>query len=911
MQRRSGLLALSLVCFAASALADETMLKSPLERFSTQALAATEGKEAPDFRRHVVPLLGKQGCNSRACHGSFQGQGGFRLSLFGYDFEMDHGGLKDRIDLEAPDDSYALQKATLKEPHRGGKRLDEGSWEYNILRQWIQHGGKTVDPDTTPKFVRLEVTPSELRFNQDGQNDQLRAIAVWSDGAREDVTCLCRFQTNDEQIAEVTSSGNVTSHQAGDTHVVVFYDNGVVPVPVIRPVSSQVGDNYPLVETNTRIDELVVQKLKKLGVVPSPTATDAEFLRRVSLDITGTLPSPQEIRAFVADKSGDKRARKIDELLARPAYAAWWATRFSDWTGNSDDQLNNAATMRGKGGQEWYDWLRVRLEKNASYDDIVEGLVMATGRENGETYRDYCAKLSEIYRRKEGTDGPIYSERETMQHFWARTNFRQPEDRVVAFSYTFLGIRIQCAQCHKHPFDQWTQVDFHQFKNLFAHTRANGQDRKEYDAMLAELKFDRQGKNQNQIQNELIKLLNEGKDIPFQEVVTTKPRPDRRQTGVRKDANGSPTYPSHQARLLGGSEMLDLSQFEDPRQPLMDWLRSKDNPLFAKAFVNRVWANYFNVGIVSPTDDMSLANPPSNAALLDYLASEFIAHDFDIKWLHREICSSDTYQRSWVPNETNRSDERNFSHAVPRRLPAEVAYDAVIMATVSDAEFSRMQQELTVPAGSPAGDRYRSIAIASAGPRQNNTGNRFALSVFGRSIRESNCDCDRSDETSLLQTVFLQNDDQVYRLIDQRNTSWLSQVTRELEPPRSERSNDGDRSVASLRRRVQAAEQQLEQARNSGSGKQTRRAEEALKDARRQLSKASPQPEQPEEKVAVSTEKLTEIISGTYLRTLSREPSPEELQKSLAYISESESPVSGVRDLLWALINTKEFIVNH
>ncbi|MGH7127069.1 MAG: DUF1549 domain-containing protein, partial [Planctomycetaceae bacterium] len=444
----TSLMAATLLISAPAARGAADVVASIPERFAPEAGDTTE---VPDFQRHVVPLMGKLGCNGRSCHGSFQGQGGFRLSLFGYDFKMDHENLtagdEPRVNLDSPTDSLILKKPTGDElVHGGGHRMDVGSWKYRVFRKWIEGGAKPVAEDAAT-LDRLEITPSEMVFAVAGETVQLRVVAKWSDGTREDVTPLCRFQTNNSQVAEITQDGLVTALEPGDTHVVVFYDAGVVPVPVMRPVSDLAGKNYPDVPTPTKVDELVIAKLRKLGIVPSDLADDAEFLRRVRLDLTGTLPSPREVEAFLADSSADKRSRKIDELLETPAYAAWWTTRLCDWTGNSDDQLNNVTPQRNQASQDWYDWIDQRVEQNVPYDELAAGIVLAASRDEGESFRDYCKTMTEIYG---GESDETFADRDSMPHYWARRNFRRPDERAIGFAYTFLGIRIQCAQCHKH-----------------------------------------------------------------------------------------------------------------------------------------------------------------------------------------------------------------------------------------------------------------------------------------------------------------------------------------------------------------------------------------------------------------------------------------------------------------------------
>jgi hypothetical protein len=903
-------LALLALCGAGTAQADPSGSGqgSDLLPRADQRFAGAETKEAPDFQRHVVPLMGRLGCNGRACHGSFQGKGGFRLSLFGYDFEADHKALTEetgdegavRVDREHPEESLIIRKPTNADIHEGGLRYEKGTWEHHLLRSWIAAGAK-FDAEKVTRLERLDITPSEIVFNNTGEKTQLRVVAVWADGTKEDVTPLCRFQTNNEQTAAVNAEGLVTAGDPGDTHVVVFYDNGVVPIPVIRPVSGLAGAKYPKVATPTRIDELVVQKLSKLGVVPSDLCTDAEFLRRVKLDLTGTLPTPDEVEKFLADRSPDKRAKKVDELLETPGYAAWWTTKLCDFTGNNDNELRNSVPIRGRASQDWYDWIYRRVADNTPYDKLAEGIVLAVSRNEGESYLEYCENMSKVYR-----DEASFAERECMPFYWARNNFRTKEDRTIGFAYSFLGLRIQCAQCHKHPFDQWTKSDFEQFSGFF--TRVSAQNRgtspeakRQYDEMLEKLGV--KGKRNNELYRTFPELLKKGEVIPFPETFVTAPRPTPRNQNNKNNKGGRQPAPADIAKLLGATEAINLNEYADPRQPLMDWLRSEDNPYFAKAFVNRVWANYFNVGIVEPPDDLSLANPPSNAPLLDYLAQGFVEHGFDMKWVHREILNSDAYQRSWAMNDTNRLDTRNFSHAVPRRLPAEVAYDAVVQATASDSAAANLQIEM----------KGRAIALAGSNPRAgnlNNNGPNFALSVFGRSIRESNCDCDRSMEPSLLQTVFLQNDQEVLRLIDRRD-GWLGQVAKQIGVQAPEANDDRDDAKSAARQKqIATLQARLKKLRKEGDKEAAERMEKRLADLKK--------PDEPSERsssarpaVAAKSVDSRSLVEQAYLRTLSRYPTADEMARSQEFIASYEDPLEGVRGVLWALLNTKEFIVNH
>ena len=781
------------------------------------------GAEVPDFQRHVVPLLGRLGCNGRACHGSFQGQGGFRLSLFGYDFAADHaaltGGDEPRTDRKDPAASLILRKPTRQDPHKGGKRMDVDGWEYHVLRRWVTAGAIGV-PDRAAAFVALEVEPREIDFARPGDTARLRAVARWADGTREDVTPLCRFRSNDESVATVSPDGLVTAVGKVDTAVVVFYDNGIATVPVLLPVSDRVGPKYPPVPTPTRIDELVVAKLRKLGVVPSELCTDVEFLRRASLDLTGTLPAPDEVMKFLADPAADKRARKVDELLARPAYAAWWATRLCDFTGNGERNGplgGEQGLNRAKAGQ-WYDWVYRRVSENTPYDNLVEGIVLAVGRGPDQSYADYCAQMSSYFRKDDPAD---FTARPTMPYFWTRRALSKPEEQALAVAHAFLGVSLQCAQCHKHPYDQWTKQDFDQFTAFFAGIKYGVAKRPEAQAMKKGTGLEGLDEDSGEYKRKFADLLAAGTVLPFKELNVPQNRVARPGTKPGQRVAGRVITP----KLLGGEEVVNRD-YPDPRRPILDWMREPDNPYFARAFVNRLWAHYFGAGLIDPPDDLNLANPPSNPELLDYLADGFVTSGFDMKRLHRTIVTSDAYQRSWRTNDTNRHDERNHSRAVLRRLPAEVVYDAIAMATASDDELKRLH-------ANPAGRRAIGRSSGFAGRRGEDG---YATALFGKPPRAINCDCERSNEPALLQTVYLRNDPEVLGLFD-RPDGWLRQVAKA-------KTNDDER------------------------------------------------------------------IRQVYLRSLSRLPVEREMEIARTHLAGTKDPQAGLRDLLWALLNTKEFIVN-
>ena len=844
----------------------------------------------PDFQRHVVPLFGRLGCNGRACHGSFQGQGGFQLSLFGYDFASDHAALfnKDRmrVDLDKIDASLILRKPTDEYNHEGGQRFEKDGWEYQLLKRWIESGAKPK-PELE-SLVELRVEPAEIIFKDENETTTLTAVAVWPDGTEEDVTALCRFSTNDSQIATIDETGLVTGGKPGDSHVVVYYDKAVIPIPVIRPIDAANVADYPNVETPTEIDRLVGQKLKKLGIVPSGVCDDATFLRRVSLDMTGTLPTPDEVREFVSDNDPDKRTKMIDRLLETKGYSAWWATRFSDWTGNNSEQLRNVMPVQTQGSQQWYDWIYQRIESNTPYDKIAEGIIVSSDRKPDESYTDYCKRMSDLTR--EGYDP---ADLESMPYYWMRREYQNGENRAISFAHAFLGVRIQCAQCHKHPFDQWSQDDFKQFTRFFEGVRvarngANAQERQEYQKMIEDLGL--KGKRGGQVRREFPKLLEQGKTVPFPSLVVRPSRPQQPRNRNRNNRNRNQVV---YGKVLG-KDQIDLTRVPDARQPLMDWLRDPENPYFARAFVNRVWANYFHIGIVSPTDDFNQANPPSNEALLDYLTAGFIESGFDMKWVHREITNSHAYQRSWQPNDSNRNDRRNFSHAIPRRIPAEVLFDSLQTATASDDVLANLR------------DREKGRAINFAGTFRNNRGLGYAMQVFGRSTRDNNCDCDRSEETSLLQTVYLHNDQELHNMIDRDQQGWIKQLAKSFGQVSLNR-NERDQAQR-LRNNLRRLQKRKQQAINQKQEKQVQQINRQIAQVRKRMqplidkANAKPQDDAPSDQ---------QIVVDAYLRTLSRFPSEAEMQRCLEYMSDGDDKVANARGLLWALINTKEFVVNH
>ena len=903
--------------------ADSSSKKSGAITKLSERFAKSDTKATPDFQKHVVPLLGRLGCNGRACHGSFQGRGGFQLSLFGYDFKADRDAMWEensgRVDLDDIDESLILAKPSDADMHEGGKRFDVGSWQHHVLRRWVENGAKYNDKKLL-KLTELEVLPSEIVFKSDDQNIDLQVLAKWEDGTVEDVTELCRFSSNNDAVAVVDENGLVKSGEQGDTHVVVYYDKAVVPVPVMRPM----GPKTTPQATSKIVDQLIQNKLQKLGVRPSDLCTDSEFIRRASLDITGILPTGERVRAFLADRSPDKRNELVEELLASPGYSAWWATRFSDWTGNSEEQLNNALPVRGAGTKIWHEWLRLRLEQNMPYDEIIEGIVTAKSRDDGESYIDYCKSMTSACKPGNETE---FAKREGMPLYWARRNFAKPEERAIGFAYTFLGVRIECAQCHKHPFDQWSKNDFEEFSKLFAPMRYN-QNNVQPDAKSTREKLlaaitDGKKLRGGELRKAVYAAAKENKVLPFGELLvntrSVSAKAKKARAAAKKKGRKVPPLNIPSGTILGGEKMqLD----KDPRPALMKWLRSPGNPYFAKAIVNRVWSNYFGIGIVNPTDDMNLANPPSNAELLDYLAVEFVKHDFDLKWLHREIIFSDAYQRSADTNSSNKMDRTNFSHHIPRRLPAEVVYDSVVLATGSDQNATQVRSNVDT------------MAIADGKARNKNRGD-YALQVFGQSIRETNCDCDRSDSPSLLQSVYLRNDSEMHKRLGDK-TGWVAQACQSLGVPGPRGAFDAkqagmERQAIQLRKQIVSRINAVNKIPKERRKKSVDSMQKQYKNATKRMEKlgytipplkdllknpnawlkADLDRKVKKSGLGVTSKSVEQLVDDLYLRTLSRFPDDEEKQISLTFIKDSNTQAAGFESLLWALVNTKEFIISH
>ncbi len=558
------------------------------------------------FENDIIPILSKYGCNSSGCHGKAEGQNGFKLSVFGFDAQADYDALVKqgrgrRTFPAAANHSLLLAKASGLMPHGGGVRITKNSREFHMLRAWVSAGVPFGDPDA-PKVARIEVLPHE-RIRDTLASQQLRVIAHYADGRQVDVTSIAKYQSNNEGLATVDEHGVVRTGEAPGQVAVMATYNGVVNTFQTLVPRKQKIESYPdFVEYNF-IDQLVHARLKKLNIVPSEISDDAEFLRRSYIGIIGTLPTAEEAQRFLDSANPAKRRHLVDALLERPEYSDYWALKWADLLRVDRRALGH------KQAYTYYDWIYQNLADNKPLDKFVREILTLTGR------TEHAPQVS-FYR-----------------------VVGDPNKLASTVSQVFLGVRIECAQCHHHPFDRWSQTDYYGMTAFFHQVKRRGTPRGEV-------------------------MVPEG-----------NPEASHPRTGAKIYAHAL------------GETMPTESLSGDQRQTLADWMTSPDNPWFARNAANRLWAHLMGHGLVEPVDDFRDTNPPSNPELLTALANHLVENDYDIKDLIREITASATYQRTSRPNSTNEEDEQNYSRALLKRLDAEVLFDAVCQVTGLDEKF--------------------------------------------------------------------------------------------------------------------------------------------------------------------------------------------------------------------------------
>lgn len=552
------------------------------------------------FVTDVAPVFTLGGCTGANCHGSIRGQRGFKLSLFGHEPDIDFSAISLRIDKANPEKSLVLAKATAQTAHGGGFRFGVDSLEYRTIVEWIREGA-VYEETKTPRLTELRVYPSEKLLVGRGATQQLVAVANYSDGSVRDMTQLVQYSSNSPDVVQVSAGGIAKALELGETAIMVRTMGKAVAARMLVS-GSATSSGYPAWKRNNFIDDHVFGKLKRLNIRPSQEAPDAEFLRRVYLDTVGKLPSEAEVREFLSSREPAKRKQRIDQLLAQPEFNEMWALKLAE--------LTRAGTREAgtKGGRIVYEYFRRAFAENRSYDKIVTDLLLSQG--------------SHLF----GT---------APSSFYNISFDSNAEDHATNISQIFLGLRIECAKCHNHPWEKWTQDDFYGFAAFFA--RVGVKEVYEND---------------------------ENATVYTEEGVVKHPKSKK------------PVTPKY----LDGAQEPD-EQDKDIREPLARWMTRADNPYFARAFVNRVWKHYMGRGLVEEVDDFRVTNPPTNPALLDALAGDFAKSGWDVRRLIRNILNSRVYQLSAEPNDTNRQDSINYSRYVPRRLPAEAMTDAIAQAT--------------------------------------------------------------------------------------------------------------------------------------------------------------------------------------------------------------------------------------
>lgn len=659
------------------ALSRSVLLAASAVLVSAAAAAAEAPKPTLSFKNDILPLLSRHGCAGGSCHAKAEGQNGFALSVFAYNPQADyreivHNARGRRVFPAAPEQSLLVLKSTNRIDHEGGEAIKPGSPAERTLLDWIRQGMPWEIPGE-PTVERIAVSPPEARYGK-GQTQSVTVAAHFTDGSTRDITGLSEFTSPDTKFATVDHDGRVTMGRTpGEGTIVVRYlDHVDIARITLPPDQLQPDSAYAALREHNEIDRYAHERFKKLGILPSDLCSDAEFIRRVTLDTIGRLPAPERVQAFLADPAADKRARLIDELLSDAnalAYADYWATKWGD--------LLRPNTQR-VGVKPVYlmdDWIRRKFRENAPWDAFVRELLTA----QGSTHQV----------------GPLAIWRDK----------REPADMAEYVSRIFLGVRLDCAKCHHHPSEKWSQDDYYSLAAFFGSMKRKGQ----------------------------------GISAP----ISGEPEYWWFQPGV----SGTVKHPVTDVVLAPkppeGPVFDRIPAETDPRTVLLDWMTAPENPQFARAAVNRVWGELFGRGIVHPVDDFRASNPPTNEPLLDWLASDFSRQGYDLKELLRTILNSRLYQLSSLPNATNLSDTTNFSRAYRRRLPAEVMLDAVADLTRRPETFSGL------PVGSRAVQQWNHLMKSDF------------LDAFGRPDSSADCPCERDRDSSVVQSLHLMNSDQL------------------------------------------------------------------------------------------------------------------------------------------------------
>ena len=602
------------------------------------------------FVREVMPIMSKVGCNAGTCHGSAKGKNGFKLSLRGYDPEFDYHALVDdlsgrRFNRVKVEESLMLLKPTAEVPHEGRQVIKPNSREYQLLRQWIAEGTKPEEP-AAARANRVEVLPGEINLALPGMTQELIVLAHYPDGTAREVSRDAVITSNNEEIAKV-KDGIGTGLRRGEAALLVRYEGNYATVE-LRVMGDRSGFEWMPAPEYGFIDRHVDAKLQKMKIQPSGLCTDAEFIRRVSLDLTGLPPTVAQVRSFLSDSTETKVKREhlIDELIASSEYTKFWANKWADLLQCNSENLGQ------KGVWAFKDWITRAIAQNTPYDQFVRQILLA----EGSSYRDPAVNYYRV--------------------------LREPGKIAEDVSQTFLGVRFNCNKCHDHPFEKWTQNQYYEFAAYFA----------------------RVGFKRGTVGNDVIRTFTGDNETVTGEEIVYLRYDDAEVRHPKTDKEVTPRVPYGAA----GSIQPD----QDRREALVAWLTSKENPYFAQSMANRVWSYFFGRGIINPVDDIRGSNPPSNGPLLDALTEEFVQNGFDVRKLMRTICQSRAYQSSILPNKWNMDDQINFSHAIPRRLSAEQLLDAVAVSTGTKSSFAGLpkgMRAVDAPDGMVEGNEFLSL----------------------------------------------------------------------------------------------------------------------------------------------------------------------------------------------------------
>ncbi|MEP6663270.1 MAG: DUF1549 domain-containing protein [Verrucomicrobiota bacterium] len=671
------------------------------EKQSAKTEVIVEGMEKPfewSFRNHVQPVLAKTGCSAGACHGAAAGQNGFKLSLRGYDDDADflvltRQALGRRVNPSDPARSLLLIKPTTAVPHKGGKRFEVGSIDYRVLSEWISSGAPGPKKND-PRIKKIEILPDHVVLTPDS-NQQLLVRATFDDGHTEDVTHWAKYGASAATVATVDDNGLVKVAGNGEGAITAWYLSRIAISTITVPYTNQVSATlFSQAKKRNFIDELVVEKLENLNLPPSPRSTDAEFLRRIFLDAMGILPNADETRAFLADKSRKKRDVMIEKILQRPEFVDYWSYKWSDLFLVSSRFVSGSQQLRPAATWAFYNWIRQNVEANTPWDEFARQMMTA----QGSTLQNGAGNF-----------------------FVLHDNPRSAAENV---SLAYLGMSINCAKCHNHPMEKWTNDQYYQFANLFARVRTKSGSGGDGDNVV---------------------FVSSAGDL-------VQPR------------TGKPQAP----RPLDG-EGLKTDSPEDRRAALADWLTSPQNPYFTRAIVNRIWANYFGVGLVQAVDDLRATNPSSNEKLFGATTDFLIGQKYDLKALMRVILQSETYQRSSVALPENLGDTRLYSRYFTKRLMAEVLLDSISEVTGVPTEFKGDSAR-----GGPAARVYPKGLRAMQLPDSNNES--YFLKSFGQSAREKTCECERTAEPNITQVLHIANGDTINQKLGAKDnciSHWL------------------------------------------------------------------------------------------------------------------------------------------